>query len=305
MHTRQAQLHLTPSPSLSPTQTIALPSGSHITWTAASVRGLRRRLQVRSLEGAISGIEDLSALLVQLEPNHRAFVIRGARRAKDDSGAPIRRLKENFSTPAQGRYWILIDLDKIALPSGITLEQGPKLVCEHLVSLLPEEFHGCSYHFQLSASAGMGDPRKVSVHLWFWLEEPWSDVRLKRWAEAVNVSRGAKLIDEALFNDVQVHYTAAPIFDGVPDPLPVRSGFVKKHSNAVSIRKLPDVERQAAPPRTDLGDPSTGRTREGGRNLALTSHAGALRRRGLEEPAIHAALKGLNLEICVRTSRGR
>ena len=86
----------------------------------------------------------------------------------------------------------------------------------------------------------------VSAHVWFWLSAPWSDAKLKTWAKTVNGHAGSKLIDTALFNDVQAHYTAAPIFEGVADPFPKRSALVKKANDAVSILeiKLPDHPAQ-------------------------------------------------------------
>ncbi|MCX7144190.1 MAG: hypothetical protein NT123_24770 [Proteobacteria bacterium] len=164
----------------------------------------------------VSGIRTLSDVLLELERRPNALVIRGNQ--IDASGRPNRSLrrKTHFATPPEGRRWAL-----------------------------PAEFHQCSYHYQLSSSAGMGDPSKVSAHLWFWLTEPWPDTKIKEWAKAVNLTAGYKLVDPALFNDVQAHYTAAPIFDGVANPIPVRSGLVEKAVHAVAIRviEMPTTER--------------------------------------------------------------
>ena len=189
-------------------------------------------------EKPVSNIRTLSELLVGLEDIPNAFVIRGALINPPAPANGIRRLKVNFATPAGGRRWALIDFDKIPLPEGLYLAKDTPAVIEHLVSLLPAEFHDCSYHYQLSSSAGMGGSDKVSAHVWFWLTDPWPDDKLNSWAKAIKEKVGYKLVDPALFNDVQAHYTAAPVFDGVDNPFPVRSALVEKAKDAVSIKQI-------------------------------------------------------------------
>ena len=60
---------------------------------------------------------------------------------------------------------------------------------------------------------------KVRLHLWYWLSRPCSDAEMKGWLQESPV-------DLALFNPVQMHYTANPVFlDGATDPFPDRSGM--------------------------------------------------------------------------------
>ena len=73
------------------------------------------------------------------------------------------------------------------------------------------------------------------MHIWFWLAKPVPDSALKIWAADLNTTAGVTLIDPALFQHVQAHYTAAPIFDGVDDPFPVRSDMVEKKLHCVNI----------------------------------------------------------------------
>ncbi len=189
-----------------------------------------------------SNILELSSVLSALEPLPNALVIRGEIRPGKDGSHRIQRLLTNFGTPPQGRYWVLLDFDKIALPPQLSLWGNVAEVCEFLVNLLPVEFHDASCHWQLSSSAGMSDDAKVSIHLWFWLDRPVTNEQLKAWGKAVNDAAGYKLIDLALFNDVQAHYTAAPIFgEGVTNPFPVRSGLIEKTRGTVAIR-LPVVQ---------------------------------------------------------------
>lgn len=192
---------------------------------------------------SVSNIRELSTRLKVLEGSPDALAIRGAPIQPIAQKKFVRRNKKTFQTPTVGRHWLLIDFDKIPLPAELNLKRDTAGTLEHLVSLLPSEFHKSSYHYQFSSSAGMGDPRVVSAHVWFWLSEPWNDKDLKIWAKAINVKAGNKLIDPALFNDVQAHYTAAPIFDGVRNPFPDRSGLVIKDADSVSIEPPPVHER--------------------------------------------------------------
>lgn len=192
----------------------------------------------------VSSLADLSEVLLMVEKYPRTLVIRGAPLPKKVHQLQrIRRLNINFETPTAGLRWVLIDFDKTDMPPGMRFDVDRGAALEYLVSLLPEEFHDCSYHYQLSSSAGVKDEGKLKAHIWFWLTEPWTNLALKSWAGAVNTLAGCKLIDLALFQDVQAHYTAAPVFGpGVEDPFPVRSGLIQKATDAVTIRALPVSE---------------------------------------------------------------
>jgi hypothetical protein len=111
----------------------------------------------------------------------------------------------------------MIDMDKQQLPSGIDLLAQPLDAIDYLIAQLPQEFHDCTFHYQLSSSAGVFNTNEVSAHLFFWLQEPATSAKLKPWAEALNRQR--KLIDASLFNTIQAHYPSTPQFpDGVTDP---------------------------------------------------------------------------------------
>lgn len=193
----------------------------------------------------ISCIEELSAVLTFVERQPQALIIRGTPVSADIIGQSVQRTGSgegadfagNFKTPAQGRYYIEIDVDKLPMPSGWKVDQvSISKVCEHIIHLLPPEFHEASYHWQLSSSAGVLDKSTVSAHFWFWLVQPVPDATLKTWAKHVNAMAGIKLIDPALFQHVQPHYVAAPLFHGMPDPFPVRSGLVTKSLDRVDLQ---------------------------------------------------------------------
>jgi hypothetical protein len=106
-----------------------------------------------------------------------------------DAARRIRRLKHRrgdagpfLTEPVGGRRWVLIDFDKVPIPAHIDLVEDPVGAVEYFVGLLPDEFREVSYHWELSSSAGMGDPDVLSAHLWFCLDRPITEAELRRWA---------------------------------------------------------------------------------------------------------------------------
>lgn len=185
----------------------------------------------------VANIRELSATLKPLESIPGGLVIRGAPLNHVNIDKPWRRLKDNFKTPSQGRWWVLLDFDKIKLPDHLSLTADSAAALEYLVGLLPVEFREASYHWQLSSSAGMADPSLLSAHIWFWFNRPVTDLELRELAKYVNDQKKCKLIDGALFRDVQPHYTAAPIFENIENPFPIRSGLVEKKHDYVIFPK--------------------------------------------------------------------
>ncbi|HHW4679760.1 MAG TPA: phage/plasmid primase, P4 family, partial [Xylella sp.] len=110
------------------------------------------------------------------------------------------------------------------------------------------------------------------AHVWFWLATPCTSEQLKAWA----ASCGLK-VDTSVFNAVQIHYTAAPVFEaGVCDPVPVRSGFVPGWGTEAVDLKMEAAVLAAAQP--------GGRISRHQRLLAAASHdpvAQRLEERGL------------------------
>ncbi len=191
---------------------------------------------------SFSNIEELSALLSQLEEDPHSFVIRGQVAEGVDVSKPLMRRKADSLRDKQeapfvdvALPWLMLDIDKQQLPERIELLAEPEVAVEHLVKQLPPEFHNTSYHYQLSGSAGVFSADRVSAHLVFWLDSPAKSAQLKEWAKAINSRK--RLIDEALFNPVQPHYTSKPSFpQGYQDPFEGRrSGLVAKAKQAVSI----------------------------------------------------------------------
>ena len=148
------------------------------------------------------------------------------------------------------RRWAPLDFDGIPAP-GVD-PTDPDEVVDHLVALLPPEFDGVTCIWQLTSSAGLPDkPGRLYARLYFWLDRPVSNSDLKLWLAAAPV-------DPALFNAVQVIYTAAPTFVRMTDPCPRRVGFRRGHSDAVEVPEITRPERQAAGAATGDFEPGLG-----------------------------------------------
>lgn len=177
----------------------------------------------------LAGIADLSAQLAKLEADPHACVIRGVYRGDAHAveaglapeGGRVRRLLELFDD--QPHHWVLVEIDSFEPLTADPVRDATAAIDEYITTCLPACFHGAAYHWQLSNSAGHATKGGVlKAHVWFWLATPYTSAQLKAWAVAT-----AAELDTSVFNPVQIHYTAAPVFeDGVADPVPVRSGFV-------------------------------------------------------------------------------
>jgi hypothetical protein len=171
----------------------------------------------------IDSLLTLSKQLKQLESRKDCLVIRGQLIAGRPSQSIRRTLKAsadeepNFEHCSQ--QWCLFDIDKPPLPEHLSDYQNNKTeIVDFAVSHLPEQFRNVQCWYQFSSNMGIKQG-KVRLHLWYWLSRPCSDAEMKGWLQESPV-------DLALFNPVQMHYTANPVFlDGALDPFPDRSGM--------------------------------------------------------------------------------
>lgn len=180
-------------------------------------------------ETQVNDLAGLSSLLTTIEAQPKSCVVRGRyvgvetarQRDPEFQHGKVRRALDYFDD--QPLHSMLIDVDKFTPFMVDALADPAEAIDEFIFTMLPEPFQGAGYHWQLSNSAG--HPSKgaeLRVHLWFWLATPMTSAQLKAWGQATKANA-----DLALFNPVQVHYTALPVFEaGQVDPYPVRSGYV-------------------------------------------------------------------------------
>lgn len=234
----------------------------------------------------ITDIYELSRVLKTLEHHPHRAVIRG-QPIEPLGGEPRRRLLHdqvdartgNVETKATyravKRRWMMIDGDKLPLPGGLSLEDDPE-VCigwyRNEIARYAPEFSDVTFHAHLSSSTGLAllrdEPeRKISVHLWMFLDRPHSDEDIKAWLRGINdrwrADKGADkkqaLVDLALANAVQLHFTANPVFLHCDDPLPQRSWLIKGASNelGLDLPKAPETTCKVTSPSGDYQSQSS------------------------------------------------
>jgi putative DNA primase/helicase len=181
-------------------------------------------------------IEDLSMLLTALEGAPQSCVIRGAYSAT--SAAEVLRRKDQFED--RPHHWFLVEVDGFPTEDIDPVLEPEAAALAFVRAHLPEAFQDVSFHWQLSSSTGRPEKRgKLYVHLWFWSDAELDSAALKRWAKQFRTS-----VDPSVFDPIQVHYTAAPIFEaGVSNPVPRRSGLHRGLRRAVALEIPPEPEK--------------------------------------------------------------
>jgi hypothetical protein len=177
----------------------------------------------------VQDIRHLAELIdYNLAPLPRRFVVRGEwtlAPGVDYSNAPrrvhARRSPDGTVEPATlkaaSHHWIALDIDALHRPDHIDPAEDPDAAVEFAVEHLPSEFHGATFFWQFTASQGI-KPGTLSLRLWFWSDRKLTDDELKIWLADAPV-------DPSVFAPAQPIYTAAPIFEGVPDPLGRRGRY--------------------------------------------------------------------------------
>jgi tetratricopeptide (TPR) repeat protein len=155
----------------------------------------------------VHDLESPSTALAHIEQQPEWFVIRGEPIAKRG------QVRRTYKPPEPhfkevDRQWLCIDIDGMPADS-----------LEEVINQLPEYFHGVACHYQYSSSYGV-KPGAMRVHLWYWLDRPVCSYSLRTWAKQI------PHVDAMLYNPVQPHYTASPIFVGGEDPVASRSGLL-------------------------------------------------------------------------------
>lgn len=167
---------------------------------------------------AACGLAGLYRLLLRVSADPRSFVVRGRAREGADLDRMNRRYLEDRDRAAPDmvaadQRWLCVDLDTIDNP-GLS---DPDARAAYLIEQLPEPCRAAGHIVQWSASAGVDGWKKLKAHIWFILDRPAYCKSWKAyWTE--QMAQGFGPVDHCLYQPVQPHYTANPIFDGVEDP---------------------------------------------------------------------------------------
>jgi hypothetical protein len=187
---------------------------THVWWdekweTAGYTAGFMFRHWTRELKG----LDDLGFALEKLSVQPGMFAIRGNVKA----GAPetIQRTykAEGSWIEDVDKMWLCIDIDgQPADPNRDHVEQA--------IALMPEWLQEADCIWRFSSSHGIKPANQLRLHLWYFLTRPVGNNALRHWARPLP-------IDGALYQPVQPHYTATPIFIGADDPVLRRLGYYR------------------------------------------------------------------------------
>ena len=205
-------------------------------------------------EQTVSNIYDLAAALSNTERNPTSFIVRGAPVAGVDLQHAYRRLHPRKNTdgnvePATlrpaSRHWVPLDVDSIPCRDWLDPIADPDRAVEYVVEHLPAEFEGATCWWQFTASQQIKPG--IRMRLFFWSDVVLADWQLKQWLSPYPV-------DKAIFAAAQPIYVARPIFVGVSDPVPVRSGIWRGDRDTITppaISKIEVIKKRGVEQRHD------------------------------------------------------
>lgn len=194
-------------------------------------------------------IEHVLAVLLR-QSARNAFLIRGT--VRPDAPKVIQRTLKKGENP------FILDTPSLLVPVDLDSEGAPEgldtsdilAVGDYLRSRLPLELQDVSCVVQLSAGYGLWDyrpgQRMLKARLWFLNDEAMTGAELRRWFKAHNKRGNHALMDAAVATPSQPIYTAAPLFEGMTDPVPVRLALLLGERDAASVR--PPVQQVAPVP---------------------------------------------------------
>jgi hypothetical protein len=191
----------------------------------------------------VAGIGGLAELLGRLEHEPRTLIIRGRLIRGRDPGRVRRLIYADEKTGDQPyfeprrRKWLALDFDSFDLPAGIS-PVDLDAVAALAIARLPKPFRRATCWAQLTSGAGFKPGGRV--RLFYWLSEAVDEPFLKRRL------KGVRGLDHSLFCPNAPHYVAAPVFDGVADPVPLRSKLIAGEVDVVTLpAELPEPRRRA------------------------------------------------------------
>jgi hypothetical protein len=186
-------------------------------------------------EVVIADHQAMTALLTCLAPRRDLALVRaalvggpkryGIRRLLHDD-----RVKNEPATLVDvPRLWLALDVDDVSLPTDI-LQSDLEACAQQVRRILPREFHSARMFFTPSASHGVKPG--IRLHGWARLDRAVTGAFAKRWLNGAPV-------DPQMLIANQLVITAAPILDGVADPLPHRNVVCLEGDDCVHVPRLP------------------------------------------------------------------
>jgi hypothetical protein len=228
----------------------------------------------------LNSFADLARVLARIAQDPHCHIVNGqlidgvdpdcARRTH------VRRKDNQPSLELAPHYWLPMDIDEIEARDAegeFDPVANPERAVRHVRSLLPVDFQDVECLWSLTSSAGFTEAGKddhgkfytvgsrptISMRLYWWLARPMDCSEAKRWLRDY-VKEGAtkknkthtdrRILDGAIYTPSQPIYTAAPMLEGVDDPVPLRFGICRGARQAVSPNvRADDVVKADRPQR--------------------------------------------------------
>jgi hypothetical protein len=225
-------------------------------FTPAGVEPYARERNWRWREEPIRSFEDLFRVLAMVERDPLSLIVQGAvaHAYRDQAVIPRTKAKGVPSLVDAGSRVVHFDIDDVPLPLGTgwhAPEDVARAVWQTVIVARIPAFAGVSVWWQASSSAGTpGKAHLAKLHFWALLDQPIDEAARKALLRAAGA-------DDSLSTINQPNYVAAPIFDGVPDPLRdvARSGVLRGQHDAASVEAIawPEARIRAARGRKPTG----------------------------------------------------
>lgn len=187
-----------------------------------------------SRQRSVSNFGDLVDLLTELKTEKNSCIVRGCVKDQIDK---TKHTRTKAAIEDVDQQWICLDIDEFPSVS-FGIDDAPVNIKQYL----PKCFADASCFWSFSSSQGYkkGGNNTASIHYWFWLDDVASNVELKayfsHYNKIIELDLGhAKMVDLVLFDSIQIHYTAAPLFIGVADVLVNRFGIIKGTTDTVKL----------------------------------------------------------------------
>jgi hypothetical protein len=235
-------------------------------FTPSGVESYAKELNWRWREAGISTFDDLARLLAKVERDPLSLIVQGvvAPNWRNKSIIPRTKSKGDPSLMDGGSRVIHFDIDKLLLPLGTGWhdpEGVARAIWQTVIVARVPAFAGVSFAWQASSSAGTpGKEHLAKLHLWALLDQPIDEKHRKALLNLADA-------DNSLATINQPNYVAAPIFDGVPDPLADvrRSGVVRGALDHACVDLIiwPEAQIKEAKARKTQGEAGPTITPEG------------------------------------------
>ena len=219
----------------------------------------------------IRDLTDLWRLQLDLQRRPRSACVRAALLENVDPNRCERLLRDRVERDGEireqtmadvPREHVAFDLDSLDAPDGWH-RFLVDFVQDLVERIFPVEFRGAGFVAVASASAGIKPGARLRV--WYLLDRPLVGREIERAMEGVS-------IDPSTLRAVQLIYTAAPRFQGMPDPVAERVAYAWLDRDVVALKVPPERARPIVPPQAAW--PIVARD---GRGLALHHLADAIR----------------------------